>query len=98
MAPVIVDFWEKAEFPFELVPALAGLGLGGGVIKGHGCAGQSIMGAAMAVIEMARVDASMSTFLMVHNSLAMLTLDLLGSEEQKEQLLPSMAKLEVSRM
>ena len=47
---------------------------GGGVLKGHGCPGQSIMGAAMANVEMARVDGSMSTFLMVHNSLCMLTI------------------------
>jgi hypothetical protein len=38
------------------------------------CPGQSVLGAAMAVIELARVDASMSTFVMVHNSLTMLTL------------------------
>ncbi len=43
---------------------------------------------------MARVDASMSTFLMVHNSLCMLTIGLLGSEAQKRELLPSLASLE----
>ena len=74
VAPVIADYWERAEFPHALVPKLAGLGLGGATIAGYGCPGQSVVGAAMAVIEMARVDASMSTFLMVHNSLAMLTI------------------------
>ena len=44
------------------------------MLKGYGCPGQSIMGAAMANVEMARVDGSMSTFLMVHNSLCMLTI------------------------
>lgn len=48
----------------------------------------------MAVIELARVDASMSTFLMVHNSLTMLTIGLLGSEAQKAELLPPMARLD----
>ena len=47
---------------------------GGGVLQGNGCPGQSIMGAAIANVEMARVDGSMSTFLMVHNSLTMLTI------------------------
>lgn len=74
MAPIIAGYWERAAFPFELVPKLAKLNLGGANLKGYGCPGQSIMGAAMAVIEIARIDASMSTFLMVHNSLAMLTL------------------------
>jgi acyl-CoA oxidase len=35
------------------------------------------MANAMAVIEIARVDASMSTFLLVHSYLAMLTIGLL---------------------
>ena len=74
VAPVIADYWERAEFPHQLVPRLAKLHLGGGVLEGHGCPGQSIMGAAIANVEMARVDGSMSTFLMVHNSLAMLTI------------------------
>ena len=74
VAPIVADFWERAEFPHALVPKLARLNLGGATIKGYGCPGQSVVGAAMAVIEMARVDASMSTFLMVHNSLAMLTI------------------------
>lgn len=94
VAPVIADYWEKAEFPHALVPKLATLGLGGATLKGYGCAGQSINGAAITVVEMARVDASMSTFLMVHNSLAMLTIGLLGSEPQKAEWLPPMAALE----
>ena len=74
VAPVIADYWEHAAFPFELVPRMAKLNLGGATIKGYGCPGQSVLGTAMAVIEIARVDASMSTFIMVHNSLAMLTI------------------------
>ena len=74
VAPVIADYWEHAAFPFELVPRMAKLTLGGATIKGYGCPGQSVLGTAMAVIEIARVDASMSTFIMVHNSLAMLTI------------------------
>ena len=65
MAPIIADYWERAEFPHELVPKLAKLNLGGATLKGNGCPGQSLIGAAMAVIEIARVDGSMSTFLMV---------------------------------
>ena len=93
VAPVIAGYWEKAEFPHELVPKIAKLGLGGGTIKGNGCPGQSVVEAGLTCIEMARVDGSMSTFLMVHSSLCMLTIDLLGSEEQKQQLLPDLAAL-----
>ena len=33
VTPVINDYWERAEFPFELVPKIAELGLAGGVIR-----------------------------------------------------------------
>ncbi len=93
VAPIIAGYWERAEFPHEVVPKIAKLGLGGGTIKGFSCAGQSVVEAGLTCIELARVDGSMSTFLMVHNSLCMLTIDLLGSEEQKQQLLPDLAAL-----
>ncbi|MEW5306864.1 MAG: hypothetical protein WDW38_005749 [Sanguina aurantia] len=94
VAPVIVDYWEKAEFPFKLLPGFAKLNLAGGTIHGFGCPGMSIMANAMAVVEVARVDASLSTFLLVHSYLAMLTIGLLGSEAQKSELLPRLAKFE----
>lgn len=42
--------------------------------QGYGCPGLSITGSAVAVAEVARVDASCSTFILVHSSLAMLTI------------------------
>src|SRR3712207_8844408 len=39
--PVINDYWERAEFPFEMVPKIAGLKIAGGTIKGYGCPGMS---------------------------------------------------------
>ncbi len=71
---MIADFWERAEFPHHLMPRLATLGLGGATLQGYGCPGQSVLGAAMGVIEVARVDGSISTFFLVHNSLAVLTI------------------------
>lgn len=95
VAPVITEYWEKAEFPRKLLPALAKLNLSGGNIEGYGCAGGKLMQNALAVVEMARVDASISTFHLVHSYLAMLTIGLLGSEQQKKELLPPMAKMEL---
>lgn len=91
VAPVVVDYWERAEFPHALLPGLAALGIGGATIKGYGCPGLSMMANAVAVAELARVDASVSTFMLVHNFLALATVGLLGSEEQKKELLPGMA-------
>ena len=39
--PIINDYWERAEFPFELVPKLAELGIAGSTIEGYGCPGMS---------------------------------------------------------
>ncbi|XP_008793066.1 acyl-coenzyme A oxidase 4, peroxisomal [Phoenix dactylifera] len=93
VAPIMAAYWEKAEFPFHVIPKLATLRLAGGTIKGYGCPGLSITGSAIATAEVARVDASCSTFILVHSSLAMLTIALCGSEAQKQKYLPSLAQL-----
>ncbi|KAK4345524.1 hypothetical protein RND71_035700 [Anisodus tanguticus] len=93
VAPIMTTYWEKAEFPFEVVPKLGALHISGGTIKGYGCPGLSITGSAVALAEVARVDASCSTFILVHSSLAMLTIGLCGSEMQKQKYLPSLAEL-----
>ncbi|KAK6943141.1 Acyl-CoA oxidase/dehydrogenase, middle domain, partial [Dillenia turbinata] len=92
VAPVMARYWEKAEFPFHIIPKIAALGIARGTIKGCGCPGMSITGSAIATAEFARVDASCSTFFSVHSSLAMLTIALCGSEAQKQKYLPSLAK------
>ncbi|KAL5704557.1 acyl-CoA oxidase [Ranunculus cassubicifolius] len=94
LAPVIHQYWEKAEFPFHLIPAIASLNVAGSTIKGYGCPGLSATGTALAVIEISRVDASVATFNTAHSTMSMLTIALCGSETQKEKYLPSLAKLE----
>jgi glutaryl-CoA dehydrogenase len=93
--PVINPYWERAEFPFELVPKIAALGLAGGTIRGHGCPGMSAVAAGLVSQEWARADGSIGTFFGVHSNLAMQSIDMLGSEEQKERWLPGMARLEL---
>ncbi|MFF5146701.1 acyl-CoA dehydrogenase family protein [Streptomyces sp. NPDC013157] len=92
--PVINPYWERAEFPHELVPKLAELGIAGFQIPGHGSPGMSNVTAGVVIMELARGDLSMSTFMGVHSALAMMSIDLLGSEEQKQRFLPQMARLE----
>ncbi|XP_041028090.1 acyl-coenzyme A oxidase 4, peroxisomal isoform X2 [Juglans microcarpa x Juglans regia] len=93
IAPIMTEYWEKAKFPFHVIPKLGALRIAGGTIKGYGCPGLSITGSALATAEVARVDASCSTFILVHSSLAMLTIAFCGSEEQKQKYLPSLAQL-----
>ncbi|TVU21728.1 hypothetical protein EJB05_31385 [Eragrostis curvula] len=94
IAPIMTGYWEKAEFPFHAIPKLASLGVAGGTIKGYGCPGLSITASAVTMAEIARVDASCSTFVLVHSSLAMVTIGtaLCGSEAQKQKYLPSLAQ------
>ena len=92
--PIINEYWEKAEFPFELVPKLAELNIAGGPISGYGCPGMSHVAAGICAIELSRGDGSFNTFYGVHSGLAMGTIDICGSEEQKEKWLPAMARLE----
>jgi glutaryl-CoA dehydrogenase len=92
--PIINDYWERAEFPFELIPKMAALGIAGGSIQGYGCPGMSATAAGLIAVELARGDASVCTFFGVHSGLAMSSLAMLGSEEQKQRWLPAMARME----
>ena len=92
--PVINEYWERAEFPFELVGKLAELQVAGTTIEGHGCPGMSRLAGGIVARELARADGSINTFFGVHSGLAMGTIDLLGSDEQKARWLPPMARLE----
>src|SRR5260370_3396802 len=92
--PIINDFWERDEFPFDLVPKVAALGIAGLPYQGYGCPGRSTTLMGFVMMEMARVDASISTFFGVHTGLAMGSIYLCGSEEQKQRWLPPMAAME----
>src|ERR1700754_1384899 len=94
VTPVINDYWERAEFPFALVPKIASLGLAGGTVEGYGCPGMSATAAGLVSMEWARADGSIGTFFGVHSNLAMQSIAMLGSNEQKQRWLPAMADLD----
>ncbi|WP_336031842.1 acyl-CoA dehydrogenase family protein [Geodermatophilus sp. FMUSA9-8] len=94
VTPRINDYWERAEFPFELVPGFAQLGIAGGTVQGYGSPGMSAVAAGLVAAELARADGSIGTFNGVHSFLAMQSVALLGSEEQRERFLPEMARME----
>jgi glutaryl-CoA dehydrogenase len=94
VAPIINKYWVEDAFPFELLPAIKELGLGGLGMQGYGCRGGSAMLFGLAAMEMSRVDSSIATFFGVHNGLAMGSIYAAGSEEQKQRWLPAMARFE----
>jgi glutaryl-CoA dehydrogenase len=92
--PIVNDYWQRDAFPFELLPAFKELNIAGAGYDGFGCAGGSTLFAGFLAMEIARIDCSLATFFGVHSGLAMGSIFLCGSQEQKEQWLPQMARLE----
>src|SRR5438034_6903487 len=92
--PIINKYWSDDAFPFELLPSFKELGLGGLGFEGYGCAGGSQKLFGFVAMELARTDASFCTFFGVHSGLAMGSIYLDGSEEQKQKWLPPMARME----
>jgi len=94
VAPIITKYWVEDAFPFELLPAIKELNIGGVGMTGYGCRGGSALLFGLVAMEMARFDSSIATFFGVHNGLAMGSIYLGGSEEQKQKWLPPMARWE----
>jgi glutaryl-CoA dehydrogenase len=92
--PVINEYWERAEFPRPLVESLAKLSLVGDGIEGYGCPPMSPIAAGLVNMELNRGDGSLGTFLGVQAGLAMRSIALLGSEEQKRRWLPGLSTVE----
>ena len=94
VTPIINPYWERAEFPFEIVPKLAALGICGGSLQGYDCPGLSSVAAGLVGMELSRGDGSICTFFNVTSGLAMTSIYLCGSEEQKQHWLPPLARME----
>jgi glutaryl-CoA dehydrogenase len=94
VAPIINDFWAKDEFPFDLLPGIRDLQIAGLGFESYDCPGGSNLLGCYVAMEIAKVDCSMATFYGVHGGLAMGSIYLCGSEEQKKKWLPPMARLE----
>ncbi len=92
--PIANDHWERAEYPRDLLPRFADLGVVGGTTDGYGCAGLSAVAAGLVAAELARADGSVCTLFGVHSGLAMGTIAMLGSDAQKRRWLPAMARME----
>ena len=93
--PIINRYWTRARFPHELLPGMAELGIAGLPYAGYGCPGRSRLMDGMVAMELARTDPSIATFFGVHGGLAMGSIYLCGSEEQKQRWLPAMARMEL---
>ena len=93
--PLISDCFEHARFPRELIPGLAELGVFGSSLSGYGCAGLSAISYGLICRELERGDSALRSLVSVQSSLCMYPIFTYGSEEQKQQWLPAMARGEV---
>jgi glutaryl-CoA dehydrogenase len=91
--PNINPYWDKAEFPWEIAMQLKDLGIIGGPLMTHGAPGLDFVEMGLVIYELAKGDGSIGTFYGVHSGLALGSIGLLGSEEQKDRWLPDMVQL-----
>lgn len=92
LKPNIQEWWERAIFPQEIVPEMASLGLLGMHLNGYGCAGKSAVAYGLSCTELEAGDSGLRTFVSVQGSLTMSGIHKFGSEEQKQEWLPRMAR------
>lgn len=92
--PVIADAFDEGRYPGELTAQLADLGLFGCTIRGYGCAGLNNICYGLACQELERADSALRSFFSVQSSLVMWPIFQYGSEQQRQQWLPALARAE----
>jgi len=92
--PVIQECFEKHKFPHELIQPIAELGLLGSSIEGYECAGMNAISYGVICKELEKGDSGIRSFVSVQSSLVMYPIHAFGSDKQKEQWLPRLAKAE----
>ncbi|WP_442254051.1 acyl-CoA dehydrogenase family protein [Stenotrophomonas pavanii] len=94
--PIIGDAFDQARFPAELVPEIASLGLLGATLPAeYGGGGLGAVSYGLICQELERGDSGLRSFVSVQSSLCMYPIYAYGSEEQREQWLPAMARGEL---
>lgn len=93
--PIANEYWSKAEFPFQIISGLKKLNIAGLTFdKSVGGQGRSNLLEGMIGEEIARTDTSICTFWGVHSGLAMNSIDLCGSDEQRQKFLPPLVSMD----
>jgi glutaryl-CoA dehydrogenase len=87
--------FEEEQFPMDLIPEIAGMGLLGANLEGYGCAGMGAVAYGLALQELEYGDSGLRSFASVQGSLCMYPIHRYGTEEQKQKWLPKMAAGEI---
>ena len=86
--PKLIKHINECTFPHELVKGIHDTGINGFHIAEFGGPGLSPVEIGACAFEFGKIDASLGTFVAVHNCLGMTVIDMLGSEEQRKRYLP----------
>jgi len=96
IAPHVAGWFDEGTIPArELAREFGNLGLLGMHLDGYGCAGTSAVAYGLACTELEAGDSGIRSMVSVQGSLAMYAIHEFGSEEQKQEWLPGMAKGEL---
>lgn len=96
VSPIIEDYYERAEFPSQIIPGLASIGAFGPYIpEEYGGPGLDQISYGLLMQELERCDSGVRSTASVQSSLAMYPIWKYGSEEQKKKFLPGMAAGEI---
>ncbi|MFI0896770.1 acyl-CoA dehydrogenase family protein [Streptomyces sp. NPDC020983] len=96
IAPAIGDFYEKEEFPYEIVREMGRMGLFGLPFpEEYGGMGGDYFALCLALEEIARVDSSVAITLEAGVSLGAMPIFRFGTEEQKREWLPKLCSGEM---
>jgi alkylation response protein AidB-like acyl-CoA dehydrogenase len=96
VAPVIGDYYEREEFPYEIVAQMGKMGLFGlPVDESYGGMGGDYFALCLALEELARVDSSVAITLEAGVSLGIMPIYRYGSQEQKRRWLPRLCSGEM---
>jgi len=90
--PGIDDWFERGVFPKDVATEIGQLGLLGMHLQGYGCAGAGAVSYGLACMELEAGDSGFRSFVSVQGSLAMFPIWKYGSEDQKREWLPRMAR------
>ena len=92
LIPIIEECNREGRFPRELIPQMGQLGFFGANLEGYGCAGMSNVEYGLVMQEFERGDSGVRSFVSVQSALVMYPIYTFGSDEQKDEWLPAMAK------
>ena len=94
--PHVMEWDEAQQFPMDLLPKLAALGLTGVQFpEEYGGAGLSAVDYCICIEELARVCPAIALSVAAHNGLCSAHLSAFGSDEQKRRFLPRLVRGEV---